>query len=272
MARYALRGGAEGKRRLDLLAKAMAPTTEALLAEVGIPADSRCVDLGCGAGHVGRYIAGLVGPTGRVLGLDFDAVKVEIAQADSDSVRYPNLEFQVANVAEWVEPDAWDVVYGRFILSHLTDRQGVVRRSARSVRPGGTVVFEDIDFAGTFCYPPNQAFRRYSDWYCAAIARRGGDAFLGPQLQDLCLDAGLEQVQLRMVQPVHTGDAPGKSLSLSTLVNIRDAVQAEGLATAAELDDAVSQLGAFTADPRSIIGYPRIFQAWGRRSNDRPPR
>ena len=267
MARYALRGGAEGKRRLDLLAKAMAPTTQALLAEVGVPAGSCCADLGCGAGHVSRYLAQLVGPTGLVLGLDFDAVKVAIAQAESDPAIYPNLEFRVANVAEWVEPDTWDLVYGRFILSHLSDRRSAVGRSAASVSPGGTVVFEDIDFVGAFCHPPHAAFNRYCDWYSTVITRRGGDAMLGPKLQDLCLDAGLQQVQLRMAQPVHTGNAPEKALSLSTLVNIRDAVLAEGLATAAELEEAVTQLDAFTADPRSIIGYPRIFQVWGRRGN-----
>ena len=265
MSRYAIRGGAEGKRRLELLAQSMAPTTSVLLAEVGVHAGSRCVDLGCGAGHVARYLTKLVGPTGHVLGIDFDAVKVAAAQAGSDPSRFPNLEFRVANVAEWVEPDGWDLVYGRFILSHLTDRKGVVGRAVASVRLGGTVVFEDIDFAGTSCYPPDKAFQLYSDWYCAVIARRGGDALLGPQLQDLCLDAGLQEVRLRMVQPVHTGDAPGKALSLSTLVNIRDAVLAEGLATTEELDEAIAQLGAFTADRSTLIGYPRIFQVWGRR-------
>jgi hypothetical protein len=81
----------------------------------------------------------------------------------------------------------------------------------------------------------------------------------------LCLEAGLEGVQLRIVQPVHTGGAPGKGLSLSTLVNIGEAVVAEGLATTAEVEERVLPLDNFTADPRAIIGFPRIFQAWGRR-------
>ncbi|MGH7517046.1 MAG: hypothetical protein ACREOC_06200 [Gemmatimonadales bacterium] len=52
---------------------------------------------------------------------------------------------------------------------------------------------------------------------------------------------------------------------LSTLVNIGDAVIAEGLATAAELDATVLQLRSFTDDPRSVVGLPRVFQVWGHR-------
>jgi SAM-dependent methyltransferase len=266
MTTYAIRGGIEGKRRLDLLAQTMAPTTKALLAEVGVSPGATCLDLGCGGGHVSRYLAELAGPAGRVLGVDLDGVKLAAAREECDPAVHGNVEFRLANVTQWTESRAYDLVYGRFILSHLSDRVNVVRRCAAALRPRGVLVLEDIDFAGAFCHPSNEAFRRYCDWYCALIARRGGDALLGPQLLGFCLDAGLESVQLRMVQPVHTGEAPGKGLTLSTLVNIADAVVAEGLATASQVEETVIQLNSFTADPRSIIGFPRIFQVWGRQA------
>jgi hypothetical protein len=68
---------------------------------------------------------------------------------------------------------------------------------------------------------------------------------------------------MRVVQPVHTGREPGKAMSLSTLENITDAAIAEGLATQAELDEAIRQLAEFTDDPHSIIACPRVFQVWG---------
>jgi 2-polyprenyl-3-methyl-5-hydroxy-6-metoxy-1,4-benzoquinol methylase len=243
----------------------MGPTTKTLLDEIGVPTGATCVDLGCGGGHVGRYLAELVGPTGRVLGLDFDDVKLAAARDECDPAIHGNVEFRVANVTQWTESQACDLVYGRFILSHLSDRASMVSRCAAALRRQGVLVLEDIDFAGAFCYPTNEAFRRYCEWYCALVLRRGGDAVLGPQLMELCLDAGLEEVQLRMVQPVHTGQAAGKELTLSTLVNIAEAVVAEGLSTMGQVEETVLQLRNFTADPRSIIGLPRIFQVWGRR-------
>lgn len=265
MTGYAIRGGAEGGHRLDLLARAMAATTEALLARVGVPKGGLCIDLGCGAGHVTRSLAGLVGSQGRVLGLDFDPIKLAAARKACQDAGQGNVAFRVANVMDWAETNIYDLVYGRFILSHLPDRAALVRRMYRALRPHGLLVLEDIDFLGSFCYPPNPAFQRYCELYCAVVGRRGGDALLGPQLPGLCRDAGFASVEVRMAQPLHTGHAAEKALSLSTLVNIRHAVVAEELATPVELQETIAGLEAFTNDPQSIIGLPRIFQVWGRR-------
>jgi len=265
MATYAIRGGVEGKRRLDLLAHTVAGTTHALLAEVAVDQGSSCIDLGCGGGHVSRHLGKLVGPTGRVLGIDIDAVKVAAAREESERDGLANVDFRTANVADWDEPETYDLVYGRFVLSHLSDRPAVVRRMFAALRPGGRLVLEDIDFGGAFCYPPNLAYGLQCALYCALISRRGGDALLGPQLVGLCRDAGLDEIQMRVVQPVHTGRDPGKAMSLSTLENVADAAIAEGLATRAELDQAIGQLAEFTDDPHSIIACPRVFQVWGRR-------
>jgi SAM-dependent methyltransferase len=263
MTRYAIRGGAEGMRRLDLVARTMEPTTRALLADVNVPTGGSCVDLGSGGGHVSRHLAELVGSSGSVLALDFDEVKLRAAKAESDQ---RNIEFRVADVAEWTDAPVWDLAYGRFILSHLPDRKRVVQRWTAALHPGGALVLEDIDYSGAFCFPHNNAFERYCVWYCGIVARRLGDAFLGPKLPGLFLKAGIREPQLRVVQPVHTGHAPEKALSLLTLVNIGDALLAEGMATMAELNETVAELEAFTADPNSIIATPRIFQVWGRRS------
>jgi hypothetical protein len=97
------------------------------------------------------------------------------------------------------------------------------------------------------------------------IDRKGGDANAGAQLYALCLEVGLADVWVQVVQPAHTGGCAEKGLSLSTLVNIADVVLADGLATREELDDAIASLTELTDDPRSVVGLPRIFQVWGRK-------
>jgi hypothetical protein len=87
----------------------------------------------------------------------------------------------------------------------------------------------------------------------------------------MCLDAGLGDVNVRVVQPVHGGRSAEKELSLSTMVNIADAAAADGLADREELDEIIREFTVFTEDPRSVIACPRIFQVWGRRpGGDRP--
>ena len=61
---YMITGGEQGKRRLNLLAEIMQPTTLRLLAEAGLRGGDRYLDLGCGGGHVVLDMARIVGPDG----------------------------------------------------------------------------------------------------------------------------------------------------------------------------------------------------------------
>lgn len=265
MPTYAIRGGEEGARRLDLLAHILAPTTDALLMSADVHAGMTCLDLGCGVGHVSRRLAARVRPSGRVVGLDIDAVKLAKAGAESAAVGLQNIEFRLMDVAEWTEQATYDIVYGRFILSHLADRPAFLARLGDALRADGILILEDVDFTGSFCYPPNPAYARYCELYSAVIRRRGGDANVGAQLYQLCVDAGFRGVHVQVVQPMHGGRAPEKRLVLSTLVNIADALLAEGLATAEELQETVAALTVFIEDARSLVALPRIFQVWGQR-------
>jgi SAM-dependent methyltransferase len=262
---YAIRGGEEGTRRLDLLSRVVGPTTESFLDAAGIAPGMVCLDVGCGAGHVTRSLARRVGPGGRVVGIERDPVKLAAARAETEGAGLGNVEYREGDVTTWSEPDTSDVVYGRFIISHLQDRQGFTVRLREALRTGGTLILEDIDFTGAFCYPPNAAFARYCELYLQVIDRRGGDANVGPRLYELCLGAGFGDVHVQVVQPMHCGACEEKSISLSTMVNIADAVLADGLASAAEVAEAIAGLTALTEDPGSIIGCPRVFQVRGRK-------
>src|SRR5262249_16693038 len=117
---------------------------------------------------------------------------------------------------------------------------------------------------GHFCYPACSAFTRYVALYTEVVRRRGGDANIGPRLLGMMLDAGLQNVRLRVVNPTYRRGL-GKRLAEVTLEHIRRAVVAPGLATHAEIDALVEELRAFAADPRTIISLPRIFQLWAQR-------
>jgi hypothetical protein len=52
-------------------------------------------------------------------------------------------------------------------------------------------------------------------------------------------------------------------MARGTMQGIRDAVIAAGLATSAEVEAIIAELGAFERDRRTIMSLPRIFQVWG---------
>lgn len=69
---YVIRGAAEGRERLRMLARVMRPATLTLLERIGIAKGAVCLDVGCGGGDVTLELAAMVGPSGRVVGTDID--------------------------------------------------------------------------------------------------------------------------------------------------------------------------------------------------------
>ena len=264
MDRYAIRGGREGYERLQLLARERWPDTSDLLAWAGVGPGLRCVDLGCGGGEVTFQIARLVGPDGQATGVDMDEVKLALAREAAQEHGVDNVEFRALDVNEWDEANAYDVVYCRFLLHHLSRPVDLLRRMWAGVRSGGVLIIEDADFDGWYCHPPNAGLDFFVRTYRAVLERRGGDAAGGRKVYAYLLEAGVPDAHVKVVQPSHTsGDT--KALALSTLQATAAAITEEGVATADEIEAALADLSDFTRDPTTLIGGPRIFQYWWRR-------
>lgn len=66
--------------RLRIQHEAWAPDTAALLDEIGVGAGWKCLDLGCGPFGLTRVLADTVGPTGYVIGLEYNDAFVAAAR------------------------------------------------------------------------------------------------------------------------------------------------------------------------------------------------
>jgi SAM-dependent methyltransferase len=224
----------------------------------------RCIDLGCGGGEVTFELAKLVAPQGTVVGVDLDEIELALAREAAVERGITNVEFRALNVHDWDEPAAYDVVYCRFLLHHLSQPIALLRRMWAAVHPGGVIVIEDADFDGWCCYPDNDGFAFFLRMYREVLRRWGGDHAVGRKLYSYFLDAGIPDASVNLVYPLHIADE-GKPLALVTLEATAQSILTEGLATEDELNAAVESLATFTADPRSLIAGPRVFQIWRRR-------
>jgi ubiquinone/menaquinone biosynthesis C-methylase UbiE len=262
--RYVLRGGRWGYERLQLLARVRRGDTLELLRRAGMRPGMRCLDLGCGGGEVTFELARLAGPSGSVVGIDLDEVKLALARKAADEQDRPNVEFRAANVNDWDEPEAYDLVYSRFLLQHLSRPAELLRRMWAAVRTGGVIAVEDADFGGLFCYPENDGFDFYRRMIPRVYELNGGDSATGRKLYWYFLQAGLPRPELRLAQGAGaTQDS--KALTVSTLEASAEAIVGAGLATAEEVAAAIADLAAFAADPATVVSEPRVFQLWARR-------
>ncbi len=248
---------------MRLLAAVKWPTTKALLDRMGLRRGMHCLDVGCGIGAVALRVAESVTPEGRVVGLDVDERCVALARLEAQRLGL-GVEFRVGSAGDLQESGAYDLVFGRFVLTHLRDPERALRRMVEAARPGGVVVAEDIQFTGHFSYPACAAFDRYVGLYQEAVRRKGGDPNIGPRLPGMFLDAGLEGVDLEVVQPTYR-QGPGKPIAAVTMEHIREAVVGAGLASEEEINGIIGELESFARDPRTLLSWPRIFQAWGKR-------
>jgi ubiquinone/menaquinone biosynthesis C-methylase UbiE len=264
MERYVITGGQAGYDRLLLLARDRWPDTRDLLARAGVGPGMRCVDLGCGGGEVTFELAKLVAPGGAAVGVDMDEVKLALARGAAAERGVTIVEFRAANVNDWDEPAAYDVVYSRFLLQHLRQPVALLRRMWAAVRPGGVIVVEDADHDGWTCHPASDGFAFFKRALCQAQDGWGGDHACGRKLYHYFLEAGVADPHVELVQPLHIADE-GKILPLTTLDATEPAILEYGVATEHEFTAARDDLAAFTADPNSLITGPRVFQVWARR-------
>src|ERR1700730_13308686 len=189
---YVIRGGAAGRERLRMLSRVMYASTASLFDLLGREDEQMLLDIGCGGGDVTLELARRIGPSGKAVGADIDETQLDIARREADAKGIRNVEFRSLDIRTTEEDigSAFDVVYARFLRTHLVDPSRAVAAFYRYLRPGGLVIAEDIDFSGFFAYPDSEACKRYKDLYCTLVLRRGGDPNIGPRLPVLLTDGG----------------------------------------------------------------------------------
>jgi SAM-dependent methyltransferase len=264
---YIIRGGLEGRERLRLIGRVLSPTTTLLLDSLDIPRAARCLDVGCGGGDVTTELARRV-PAGTVVGADSDETKLELARREAAAAGIDNVEYRLLDVVSGDLGSGYQLVYVRFLLTHLQDPGGLVRRLVGALEPQGVLVLEDIDYRGAFCEPPSPAFSRYVELYQQAARGRGVDPDIGPRLPSLLLDAGCTDVRLGVVQLAGRepsgGEGERKLTHPITMEAIAQSTISSGLATSEQVGAVVDELYRLADDARTVLGLPRIVQAWGR--------
>jgi arsenite methyltransferase len=105
----------------------------------------RVVDVGCGAGIDSLIAARMVGPTGRVIGVDMTPAMVERARNSADAGAFANVRFEHGLAESLPVEDAWaDLVISNGVLNLFPDKFAGLQEMARVLKPGGRLQIGDI--------------------------------------------------------------------------------------------------------------------------------
>jgi len=103
------------------------------------------VDIGSGSGTDALIASKLVGPGGRVIGIDMTPEMLSKAQAGAKKMGAANVEFRKGLVEDLPLPDNFaDVVISNGVLNLTLNKVDTLRKWARILKPGGRLFIGDI--------------------------------------------------------------------------------------------------------------------------------
>jgi SAM-dependent methyltransferase len=257
-------------RRLMIQSAFLRPWTTRYLRAAGISEGMSVLDIGSGLGDIALIAAGIVGPGGRVVGVERDPSAVTTARGRAESEGFADyVRIEQAALDDFDTADRFDALVGRFVLQYQPDPAAALRRLARFVRPGGIIVMHDMDFGDSdVSFPVCQL---WNDFYAlpGELFRASGIApDFGRHLTRTFLDAGLPWPHVE--SGTTTGGKPGSTVFAwlgSVVQAIEPLLTAAGieLPSGARIDDGLTAaLEKAVLDSRSMVLGSTQYGAWVR--------
>ena len=234
------------------------------------PAGSKVLEAGCGVGAQTVPLA-RNSPEARFLSVDIEPASVEQAAARVRQRGLGNVELAVGDVGDLgFEPEAFDHLFVCFLLEHLPDPLGVLRKLLPLVRRGGTVTVVEGDHGSVLMFPHSDDAMKAVGCQTALQAAAGGNACIGRQLYPLMKEAGCADVAVspRLVHVDGSRRDLAEAFTRRTFAAMIEAVRAPALAArlidASAFDRGITGLRR-AAEPDGVFCYT-FFKATARRA------
>ena len=114
--------------------------SDAVFPTLPVRSGDQVLDVGCGFGDTAIRLAGQVGATGLVVGVDCCDAFLDQARAEMKSRRVTNLSFVRADAEIALPEDQFDFVFARFGTMFFANPVAGLRNMRQALRPGGRMV------------------------------------------------------------------------------------------------------------------------------------
>ncbi|WP_236790702.1 methyltransferase domain-containing protein [Amycolatopsis sp. GM8] len=150
----------------------------------------RVLDAGCGQGTITRGFVPVVGPLGRVLGVDAEPRQFPAETSVS------TVDFVAGSVYELpVRSESIDLVYAHALFEHLSRPADALLELRRVLRPGGVLALSTSDWSRARLQPRTVNVVAALRGHYLLRRRAGGDPFAGKHLAGLVEQAGFREVR-----------------------------------------------------------------------------
>ncbi len=240
-------------KRLDAMGRAHDPDARAAIADLNLPANAKCLDIGCGRGTMAIWLAETL-PDATVVAGDID--NSTFKKNDLSNLRVVQMDASTDKIGQ----DEYDLIHCRALLCFLPTRFKVLDRFKSAPKPGGALVMTEMDF-GRIAAGPSRFWAAFWTAYLEFASAQDWDLAFGARLPRLLDRLGFSPINARHIAPILNpnnetpGSAEARTWSL-TLATLAPQLIEGGFMTETMLRDALKMIrepGSWTARPGFML-------------------
>lgn len=194
--------------RLGLQHAVWRPRASDAWRRAGFTAGQTLIDLGCGPGYATLDLAEIVGPGGRVVGIDrsrrfLDALQTAAHARGLAHIETVELDL-AANDLPAIEADG---IWSRWVYAFVPEPRRLLERASRVLRRGGAMVLHEYsDYRSWRLSPRSPEFESFVLEVMASWRANGGEPDVGLDLPRWLGELGFE---VRSLTPLQDAARPG---------------------------------------------------------------
>jgi len=252
--------------RLERQAQELRGDSHALFTQVGLTAGQSVVEIGCGPRGCLDLLADIVGPEGRVVGVERGDDAVARARRFVSNNGIGNVRVELGDGRDTGLPsNEFDLVSTRLVLVNVPQPGELVAEAVRLAKPGGCVVYHEAVWPVHTYDPPLEAWDRLYEVVQAYADRNGIDLFIGRRLPRLLREHGLVDIQSNAITRVYPIDHGRRTLAPDFVENLGGRFVEQQLIDPDELEALTASLRRHVEDPDTFVISCLYVQAWGRK-------
>lgn len=112
-----------------------------LVDRLGVNEGSSVLDIGCGTGRLAAHVAKIIGPSGKIAGIDPSPLRIELASKkikDTSSTRSNFCVGRAEDLSVFID-NTFDIAYLCAVFHWVADKKAALKEIHRILRPGGKV-------------------------------------------------------------------------------------------------------------------------------------
>jgi SAM-dependent methyltransferase len=191
---YVLGTHDEELTRLGVQNAVWRPYATAAWRRAGFAPGQTLVDLGCGPGWATLDLAQVVGPTGRVIGIDRSRRFLDALEASARGEGLANVTAIERDLDEPGLPvEGVDGIWSRWVYAFVREPRALLARAVAALAPGGRLVMHEyVDYRSWRIFPRSEEFEGFVTEVMASWREAGGEPDIGTALPAWLAELGMK--------------------------------------------------------------------------------